>query len=366
MFLGVTVLAVEVGAVPSEFETVVSQVGRTVFGGSGPAYIGLMAATTVILIMAANTAFADFPRLAALVAADGFLPRQLTYRGSRLVFSRGILMLALVAMTLVTVFRASVTSLIPLYAIGVFLSFTLSQGGMARRWHKVGKLAPGEHIDEQGSRLEADPQWRGKMVVNLVGAVLTLVVMGVFAVTKFADGAWVVIVIIPILVALFLRVHRHYGSLAAALSLETFGSPPRMTRHRVILTVSGVHRGTLTALDYARALSADVTAVHVSIDPVDAERVRAKWDAWGDGVRLVILESPYRLLVEPLIEYIEEIAALRRPNEMLTVVVPHFVPERGWENVLHTQTAYTLALALRDIEGVVITAVPYQVKSELV
>jgi hypothetical protein len=137
-----------------------------------------------------------------------------------------------------------------------------------------------------------------------------------------------------------------------------------MTRHRVILTVSGVHRGTLTALDYARALSSDVTAVHVSIDPNDADRVRAKWDSWGDGVRLVILESPFRLLVEPLIEYIEEIAALRRPNEMITVVVPHFVPERGWENILHTQTAYTLALALRDVQGIVITAVPYQVKSD--
>jgi amino acid transporter len=364
MFIGITVLAVDIGAVPSEFETVVSQIGRTVYGGQNALYFALMAATTVILIMAANTAYADFPRLAAIVAADGYLPRQLTYRGSRLVFSRGIVMLALVAFGLVAVFKASVTSLIPLYAIGVFLSFTLSQLAMARRWQKIGTLPPGDTRREAGSTLEHDPGWRTKMAVNLVGGMLTLIVLGVFTVTKFRDGAWMVICLIPVLVFLFFRVNKHYRSLAARLSLERYGSPPRMTRHRVIIAVSGVHRGTVAGLDYGRALSSDVTAVHVSIDPLDADRVREKWSLWGDGVRLVILESPYRLLVEPMLEYVEEIARLRRPNEVITVVVPHFVPAHGWENVLHTQTAYVLALALRDIPGVVVTAVPYKVSDE--
>jgi amino acid transporter len=366
MFVAITVLAVNIGATPSELETVVSQIGRTVYGGTGPMYLVLMLATTVILVMAANTAFADFPRLAAIVAADGFLPRQLTYRGSRLVFSRGIVMLALIAAALVTAFGASVSSLIPLYAIGVFLSFTLSQGGMARRWQAIGRLAEGEQVRvPDGTDLEPDPRWRVKMGVNLVGAVLTFTVLLVFAVTKFVDGAWIVVAVIPALVFAFARVKKHYVVLAKELSLETFGRPPRMTRHRVIVAVSGVHRGTLAGLDYARSLSGDVTAVHVSIDPAEAARVRAKWDLWGDGVRLVILESPYRLLVEPLISYVEDIARLRRANEVITVVVPHFVPARGWENVLHTQTAYTMALALRDVEGVVITAVPYQVNTVL-
>ncbi len=362
LFLGITFLATRIGAVPSEFETVISQLGRTVFGGTGPLYLALIAATAVILVMAANTAFADFPRLAALVAADGFLPRQLTYRGSRLVFSRGIVALALVACLLIVAFQASVTALIPLYAIGVFLSFTLSQTGMALRWRKAGRLVPGGEVVEKGSVVRHDPRWRLKMVVNAVGAALTFVVMWVFALTKFRDGAWIVILVIPLLVWLFVTVHRHYRSLARKLSLEHYGAPPRMVRHRVILPISGVHQGTLAALDYARSLSNDVTAVHVSIDPEDAERVRVKWNAWGDGVRLVTLESPYRLLLEPLLEYIDEVAALRQPNEVITIVVPQFVPKRWWPNLLHTQAAFMLRLALIGKKGVVLTDVPYQVE----
>jgi amino acid transporter len=363
-FLGVTYLAVQVQAVPSELESVISQLGRTVFDfdPTKTLYLALIASTAVILVMAANTAFADFPRLAALVAADGFLPRQLTYRGSRLVFSRGIMALALVACVLIVVFQASVSQLIPLYAIGVFLSFTLSQGGMALRWWKCGHLAPGATVQERGSTLRFDPRWRLKMVVNGVGSVLTFIVMLVFAGTKFRDGAWIVIVVVPSLVVAFVAIHRHYRNLAAALSLESFGAPPRMTRHRVIVPISSVHRGTITALEYARTLSDDITAVHVSIDPDDTMRVRQKWDLWGDGVRLVTLESPYRLLMEPLLEYIEEIAGLRQPNELITVVVPQFVPGKWWHNLLHTQAALFLDLALRDLEGVVITDVPYQVR----
>ncbi|MGH7536522.1 MAG: amino acid permease, partial [Gemmatimonadales bacterium] len=318
-------------------------------------------ATTLILVMAANTSFADFPRLSALQAADGFLPRQLTYRGSRLVYSRGIVVLAVIASLLITVFQASVTALIPLYAIGVFLSFTLSQAGMTRRWWKVGRLRPGEEVRERGSLLRYEKGWSLKMVVNGVGAVLTAVVALVFAVTKFHDGAWVVIILIPALVSVFLAIHVHYRDLAGRLSLDDYGAPGRMARHRVIIPVSGVHRGTVAALRYARALSHDITAVHVSMDPAEAEAVRRKWGLWGSGVRLVVLESPYRLLLEPLLDYIRRIADQRQPNETITIVVPQFVPRRSWHNLLHAQTAVMLRLALLFRPGIVITNVPYQV-----
>ena len=214
LFLGISYLAGPIGAVPSERETVISQLARAAFDGRGVLYLAAIGATTLILVMAANTAYADFPRLAALQAADGFLPRQLTYRGSRLVYSRGILLLAVIASLLIVVFEASVTGLIPLYAIGVFLSFTLSQAGMARRWRKVGRLAPGEQLKERGSVLTPDRRWRLKMVVNGVGAVITAVVTLIFALTKFTSGAWVVLIVIPLLVAVFYAIHRHYRQLA--------------------------------------------------------------------------------------------------------------------------------------------------------
>ncbi len=364
LFLGITYLAGRIGAVPSEQETVISQLARTAFGGRGGLYLATIAATTLILVMAANTAYADFPRLAALQAGDGFLPRQLTYRGSRLVFSRGIAVLAVMASLLIVVFQASVTNLIPLYAIGVFLSFTLSQAGMTRRWWKSGHLAPGQELKERGSVLRYHPGWAFKMFVNGLGAVLTAVVALVFAVTKFHDGAWVVIIIIPTLVAFFFAIHRHYSDLKSRLSLEDWGAPPRIRRHRVILPVSGVHRGTVEALRYARALSDDITAVHVSMDPDEAESVRRKWGLWGNGVRLVILESPYRLLLEPVLAYINRIADMRQPNETITIVVPQFVPRRQWHNLLHAQTAILLRLALLFKPGIVITNVPYLVDLE--
>jgi len=364
LFLGIGYLAGPIGAVPSEVETVISQLARTAYGGRGALYLATIAGTALILVMAANTAYAGFPRLAALQAEDRFLPRQLTYRGSRLVYSRGIVVLALVASALIWMFDASVTGLIPLYAIGVFLSFTLSQAGMSRRWIKAGRLAPGEERQERGSTLRHDPRWRLKAIVNAAGAAITAVVTLIFAVTKFEDGAWVVILIIPALVAGFYAVHRHYSSLAARLSLDDFGPPARVDRHRVILPISGVHRGVVAGLRYARALSEDVTAVYVSTDAADAAAVQKKWGLWGAGVRLVVLSSPYRLLVEPIVAYIKEIAARRQANEVITVVVPQFVPSRHWHNLLHAQTAVMLRLALLFERGIVITSVPYQVGGE--
>src|SRR5574337_2003110 len=362
LFLGITFLAVKIGALPSEEETVISQLARTAFQGQGLLYLTTIAGTTLILIMAANTAFADFPRLCALHAGDGFLPRQLTYRGSRLVFSRGIVALALIASLLIVLFQASVTALSPLYAIWVVLSFTLSQAGMACRWWKAGHLAPGVEVQEPGSVLRYEPRWALKMGINGFGSVCTAIVMVVFTVTKFRDGAWIVVLLVPVMVAVFFAIHHHYRDLAARLSLEQFGSPASISRHRVIMPVSGVHRGTVAALRYARSLSDDITAVYVCMDPDEAERVRSKWEWWGEGVRLIVLHSPYRLFLEPLVGYIEEIAAQRQPNETITIVVPQFVPRRRWHNLMHTQAAMWLRMALLFKRGVVVTNVPYQLE----
>jgi hypothetical protein len=362
LFLGITFLLGQIGAVPSEEETVISQLARTVYGGRGILYLCAMVGTTIILVLATNTAFADFPRLAALHAGDGFLPRQLTYRGSRLVFSRGIIALGGIASLLVVLFRASVTALVPLWAIGVFLSFTLSQIGMARRWWKIGHLPPDVEIRERGSTLRYETGWQTRMVVNGFGAVCTAVVTVVFAATKFRDGAWIVVVTTPLMVATFFAIHHHYRNLAQSLSLKRDQKRIGIRRHRVILPISGVHEGTLAALSYARALSDDVTAVYVSIDPVEAESIRSKWDVWGEGVRLVILDSPYRLLLEPLLDYIGEVSTKRQPREMITIVVPQFVPRVWWHNLLHTQTATWLRFALLFKRGIVITDVPYHVE----
>jgi amino acid transporter len=363
LFLGISALTNPIGAIPSGQETVISQITRTVFGGRNFMYLAVIAATTTILILAANTSFADFPRLSAMMGRDGFLPRQFAFRGSRLVFSRGIVVLALCASILIFAFQASVTLLIPLYAIGVFLSFTLSQGGMAHRWWKIGHLKPGQEVKERGSVLNFDPKWKVKMVINGIGAILTAVVVVVFARTKFTEGAWIVLVIIPAVVLLLSAIHRHYRGLASNLSLDNYGEPPRLSRHRVIMPVSGIHRGSLAALNYARGLSEDITVVHVSVDPEETERMRQKWDMWGEGVRLVILDSPYRLLIEPLLDYIDEIAAQRQQNEVITIVVPSFVPKKIIHNVLHLQTASTLRKALWHYKDIVITEVPYQVEN---
>jgi amino acid transporter len=361
LFLGISFLTMHIGAVPSDFETVISQLARTALGGRNLLYLMTISGTTVILIMAANTSFADFPRLSALHANDGFLPRQLTYRGSRLVYSRGIVALAGVACLLIVIFDASVTRLIPLYAIGVFLSFTLSQAGMARRWWKIGHMPLGEEVQERGSTLRYEPVWRFKMVINGFGSVCTAIVMVVFAVTKFHDGAWVVLILTPTLVFIFFSIHHHYRDLACRLTLAEYAPPPPVARHRVIVPIAGVHRGSLAALHYARLLSDDVTAVHVSIDAAEAAKLQEKWAEWGEGVRLVVIDSPYRRYLEPLLAYIATIDQERQPNEIVTVIVPQFVPARWIHNFLHTQTAVFLRWALRLRRGIVVVDVPYQV-----
>jgi amino acid transporter len=358
MFLGITFLSIRIGARFSLNETVISQLGRAIWGPGLMWYV-LLGGTTLILIMAANTSFADFPRLGALHAGDGFLPRQLTYRGSRLVYSYGVVGLAAFASFLIVIFKAETTALIPLYAIGVFLSFTLSQTGMAVRWWKAGHLKNDEEIVQQGSVVHYDPKWKLKLAINGFGGILTAVVMIVFAITKFLDGAWIVILLVPTLVFIFFRIHHHYRNVANCLSLETFGEPSFVLRNRVLLLIGGVHRGTLHALRYARSISYDITAVYISIDPVETERVKRKWAQWGDGVRLQVIESPYRRLIEPLVAYIDEMDELSSPQIMLTVVVPQFIPKRGIYKALHMNTAALLQKALIKKPEIVIMDIPY-------
>ena len=362
LFMGISYVTRAVQAVPSEEETVISQLARTVFNGQGILYLLVIVGTTVILILAANTAFAGFPRLSAMLASDGFMPRQLTYRGSRLVYSYGIMFLGAVASVLIIIFQASVSRLIPLYAIGVFLSFTLAQTGMARRWWRSGKLKIENKPTKSRHVLSYDKKWLLKMISNGFGALCTLIVMFVFAITKFRDGAWIVLILTPVLVGVFIWIHRHYTGLAKNISLENFGEPPPYdVRHRVIVPISNVHQGTLAALRYARMLSDDVTAVHISMDPDDTEKIRKKWDKWGRGTRLVIVDSPYRLFLEPLLNYFDEILSSRQHNETITIVVPHYVPTRRIHSALHMQTAEMLRRELLSTPGVVITEVPYQI-----
>jgi len=353
LFVGVTYLLGVIGAVPSESETVISQLARTVFANRGLLYLGTIVATTIILVLATNTAFADFPRLSAIIAEDGYMPRQLAYRGSRLVFSRGIMGLTGIASLLIILFNASVTALVPLWAVGVFLSFTLSQAGMARHWWKLGQASKSQDQPRQ-------PGWKWKLGINSLGSVVTAVVTLIFAITKFVDGAWIIVLLLPSLVAIFYTIHRHYASIAHDLSLEQYGQPPPFKRQRVVLPVSTIHRGTLEALDYALSISRDVTAVHISIDADQTEKLRHKWSLWGKGVRLVVIDSPYRTFLEPFLEYINELRGIQLPNERLTIVVPQFVPEYWWHSLLHTNTAFWLRFVLLGKKGIVITEVPYQ------
>jgi len=362
LFLSITFLAHQVGAIPSEGETVISQLVRTIMGGRSWLYLLVIASTTMILVMAANTAFADFPRLSALQASDRYLPRQMTFKGSRLVFSWGIVTLAMIASLIIILFQARVTALIPLYAIGVFLSFTLSQSGMAHRWYKIGKLAVDGELQEKGSMLRYDRNWRWKMIVNGFGALCTAIVMVIFAVTKFSEGAWLVLILIPTLVMVFYAIHRHYANLADELSLTKVKLPNTIHNRGVILPISGVHRGTLKALQYARTISHHITAIYVSMDEDSDRKVVNRWEQWAPEVPLVVIDSPYREWMYPLVSYIQQAVVKNKEGEVLTVVVPEFVPNRWWHHFLHMQNATWLRWALRGVRGVVVVDVPYQVR----
>jgi amino acid transporter len=358
LFLGITLLAHQVQAVPSHTETVISQTVRTIFD-KGLLYLVTIASTTGILIMAANTSFAGFPRLAALLAGDGFLPRQLTIRGSRLVFSWGIMGLALIASILVILFQASVRSLIPLYAVGVFLSFTLSQAGMVVRWHKVSKMSPKKKAGAPKTPRTYDHQWRWKQLLNAIGALLTAIVTIVFIVTKFREGAWVIALLIPSLTWTFFRVHRHYKDVAQELSLagahKTVGPRPLKT----ILLVDRLHASTIQNVNFLMSLGKPWVAVHVSIDEDRTDELLRKWRDRFPAVPLEVLASPYRSLTQPFLDYVQKLRQ-EDPAAFIHVILGELVMDTYWEQALHENSALVLELALRHIDGVVVTAVPFQ------
>ena len=341
MFLGITFLAHAYGVVPSDTETVVSQIARVTFGG-GPLYFAVQAATMLILVLAANTAYADFPRLASIIARDRFLPRQFMNQGDRLAFSNGIVILSSLAATLLVVFGGDTHALIPLYMIGVFVSFTLSQTGMVVHWRAL--RAPG---------------WRSSAVVNGFGAIVTGIVLIIVAATKSAEGAWVIILMIPVLVAIFKVTRRHYDHVASELTLRDW-SPEPNGKHVAVIPIGGIQRAVVKALRYAQTLSADVRAVYVEIDPRATEELRRQWPRWGQGVDLVVLESPYRSLLEPLLDYIDN---LRRddPNGYVTVILPEFVPRRLWQHLLHNQHALLIKGALLFKPNIAVTSVPFHI-----
>ncbi|MFC1465383.1 MAG: APC family permease [Candidatus Brachytrichaceae bacterium NZ_4S206] len=362
LFMGITLLANQVRALPSEEETIISQIARAVFG-SGVLYGLQIAATTIILIMAANTAYADFPRIAAFVASDSFLPRQLAIRGSRLVYSGGIATLAVAASVLIIVFNARTTSLIPLYAIGVFMCFTLSQSGMVRRWLEVAKLKPGESVKMGQSMATYDPHWRRNLLISASGATLSFVVMVIFAVTKFTHGAWITLLVIPIMVFVFYRVHTHYRNVARILSLSKERVKPTPHPVKTIVLVDDVHRGTVRVVDFAKSLGNPWTPLHVDYNDRKTHIVQQKWrERIGEG-DLVILPSPYRRLVEPIVEYVQkELDA--DPNVFVHVIMGQLVMDTPWARVLHSNNSLGIMSRLQSMDRVIVTDVPYQLHAE--
>lgn len=389
MFLGTSVMAYFYGVHPRASETVISQFARIMFTGSmGWFYYVLQAATAAILVLAANTSFADFPRLSSLLARDRFLPRQFANRGDRLVFSNGIVILAIFSGILVIAFSGDTSRLIPLYAVGVFLSFTLSQAGMVRHWLKErGKQRNGEEqagpdadadarrplpdielaIEEEhkvhfvNDEVTAPSNWKKSIVINGVGALATAVVLAVFILTKFIHGAWIVVVVIPLLVLMFRAIHGHYLNVARQLSTDGL-EPLHEVNLTVVVPISGIHRGVFNALQYAKAIAPNnVSAVYVDIDEEATARLREKWEQWGEGIKLVVLPSPYRELTGPLLRYIYRLDR-KRDDDIITVVIPEFVPAKWWQHLLHNQSSLLLKGSLLFKEGVIVVNVPHHLK----
>lgn len=343
LFFGVSLLASRLHPVPHhEGESVFSQMGRQVFG-EGPVYLALQFATAAVLTLAANTAYADFPRLSSIIARDGYLPRQMANRGDRLVFSNGVVLLAIAASVLVVVFGGTESALIPLYAVGVFTSFTLSQTGMVRH-----------HLKER------EEGWRRNTFVNGVGAVATLIVTLIVAITKFWKGAWVSIVVVLLIIALFKGIKSHYRGVAVGLRIPE-GYKPRRMNHTVIVLVGSVHRGVLEALAYARSLAPNhLVAMTIVSDEEEQERIERQWEERGIEIPLEIVHSPYRELTRPVLRFVDELDA-RWENDVITVVLPEFVVRTWWAHLLHNQSALLLKGRLLFRKGTVVTSVPYHI-----
>jgi amino acid transporter len=329
LFLGSTGLIQSLAVTAGPQETILSALGRRILG-SGFLYVVIQAGTLLILAVAANTSFAGFPRLAAVLARDGFLPRQLTQLGDRLVFSNGILLLALGTGLLIVLFGGDSHALIPLFAVGVFTAFTLSQLGMVLHW-----------------RRERGTHWWLKAGLNCAGAAVTGVALSIIAISKFLEGAWIIIALTPLLVIAFASIRSHYQEVGRELSLK--GLPPSLRPEpipRVVIPVSGVHRGVIEAVRVAQGIATDVTAVYVELEPGAAGRVQAQWKAWFPDVPLAVVPSPTRALVAPILSYLDETDRQHHDGHLAAVVLPEFVPARWWHTILHNQTAWLLRAAL--------------------
>lgn len=344
LFGGITFLANVNHIIPSSTETVISQIAAGVFGRNVLYYI-IQVSTAMILFLAANTSFVGFPLLASLLGQDGFLPRLLAVRGDRLVYSNGIITLAALASLLVIIFKGNVHALIPLYAIGVFLSFTLSQGGMVVQWVR-----------------QKHPGWLSHAIINGIGMLVTGIVLIVIAVTKFTSGAWIVIVLIPILVILFRKIHNHYLDIAKELAYhgESIVAP---TRQKIIIPIASLTRVVAYTIEYAKTFSPDIVVVHVAVDEEKAEKLKKKWEEYEPDIKLVILSSPYRAILNPLLEYIDEQEAQTAQGELITVLVPEFVTRKWWQYFLHNQSGLLLKTALLLRKDIVIASVPIHIRS---
>ncbi|MBI3790600.1 MAG: APC family permease [Gemmatimonadetes bacterium] len=340
-FLGTSWLALHFGAMPTVNETVLSRLGHAIFG-SGLAYYALQYATFAILVLAANTAFADFPRLAGILARDKYLPSQLAARGDRLAFSNGIIALALVASLLIWLFKSDTTALVPLYAVGVFVCFTLSQAGMVVHWLET-----------------REPGWRWRAALNGLGAVATGIVSVIQVVTKFTEGGWIVALLIPALIVLLKSINTHYRRFAIDVAFR--GRSPIMPHaHTVVVAMASVNKAAASALMYATSFERDIHPVHVEVDPENTDRLLAEWDRWDIGYELEILPSPYRSIVRPLVDYVSKLQA-ETPGLLVTVVTPEVVPRHWWEHLLHNKTALFIRSAFLFKPNVVVVTVPYLV-----
>lgn len=354
IFIGVTFLAFHLNILPNERESVLSQIAHMVFG-NGILYYVVQVMTMVILVLAANTSFAGFPRLASVLAKDGYVPKQLLNLGDRLAFSNGILALAALAIALLVVFRGNTNALIPLYAVGVFLSFSFSQAGMVVWWWR-----------------QKQKGWEIKAVINGIGAILTVIALAAIIESKFLSGAWIVIALIPLFVLLFLSVRRHYDAVEMQLSPRMGGLGEWLPwthnfRPKIVVPVSKMHPGTLAALQLARAISNDVTAVTVDINPRETAELRLAWRAMRLKEKLVILESPYRAVIEPIMHYLETVDRREEERGQALVVLPEFLPARWWQGLLHNQTALLLKAELLFRKGSqgenrVVIDVPYRLR----
>jgi amino acid transporter len=341
LFLGIAYLASIIGLVPTEEQTLLSQLVRVV-AGDGWVLVLAQVATSLILILAANTSFADFPRLSSFLARDAFLPRQFAFRGDRLAFTTGIVSLAGLAGVLLIMFNASVAGLIPLYTLGVFIAFTLSQGGMLRRWWQ-----------------RREPGWQRGLLINGLGALTTAVVAIVVGVSNFTSGAWLVIVLVPLMMAMLTAIRRHYRRFDAALQppeAEATIAPP--AEPIVIVPIARLDRPALGALAFARRLSERATAIHVTNDTTDALALREQWTALSNGMELVVVESPYRALMGPLLRYMDALQA-QDPSRPVVVVLSEIVPRHWWENLLHNQSSLRLKLRLFGRRNTIVADVPY-------